>query len=231
MTNNIETTPQRNIVGIILVIIGCLFLLDAFDIMDFGNLFTNWWPLIIIAIGLLKLRGQDKTGGTILLVVGVAFLSATLDIVDWGNIFRFWPVILILIGISMLVRAKDSVWWGSGVSGKTSEDYVKANAIFGGVDRTVKSENFKGAEAKALFGGVKLDLRDAKTSEKECHLELTALFGGVEIILPREWKASVTGTPILGAIEDDTRSPEGAESDVHVICHCSAAFGAVEIKN
>ncbi|UCH11222.1 MAG: hypothetical protein JSU61_04860 [Fidelibacterota bacterium] len=231
MPHHIETTPQRNIVGIILVILGCLFLFDAFDILDFGNLFSNWWPLIIVAIGLLKLRGQDKTGGTILLVVGLAFLSATLDIVDWGNIFRFWPVILILIGISMLVRAKEGIWWGSGVSGETSEDFFKANVIFGGVDRTVTSENFKGAEAKALFGGVKLDLRDAKTTEKECHLELTALFGGVEVILPREWKVSVSGTPILGAIEDATRPIEGAESAVQVICRCSAAFGAVEIKN
>ncbi|UCD36898.1 MAG: hypothetical protein JSW54_08640 [Fidelibacterota bacterium] len=230
MSNNVEGKSQRNLVGFILLALGILFLLETFDIMDFGMIFSNWWPLILIAIGVMKIRGQDKPGGVIILVIGLAFLSATLEIVHWGNIFRFWPVILILIGLSMLVRTKEKAWWG-GLSGEVSDDTVQASAIFGGADQIVTSDNFRGGEAKALFGGIKLDLRQAKASEEGCHLSLTALFGGVEIIVPREWQLSVSGTPILGAIENKTTLKEGADKIIKVSCSCTVAFGAIEIKN
>jgi predicted membrane protein len=230
MPHQIESTSQRNLVGIILLVLGVLFLLQTFDIMDFGHVFANWWPLIIVAVGVMKIRGQDKTGGAIILVIGLAFLSATLDIVNWGNIFRFWPVLLILIGVSMLVRSKEKIWWGA-ISGEVSEDFVQANAIFGGADQTITSENFKGGEAKALFGGVKLDLRQAKASEEGIHLNLNALFGGVEVLVPKEWQLSITGTPILGAIDNKTSLKEGAEKIFKVSCRCTVAFGAIEIMN
>jgi len=231
MSNQVEGTSHRAWVGILLVILGFLFLLETFDIMDFRSVFSNWWPLILIVIGLVKLRGRDKTGGAILLVVGLAFLSATLDIVNWHSIFRFWPLILVLVGISLLLKTRGRTFWGTECAGETSEDFIKASAIFGGINRTVASQNFKGGEVMALFGGVDLDLRHAKSSPQECHLSITALFGGVEVIVPPDWQVSVSGTPILGGIENKTTVPKGEDVGAKVYCQCTVAFGGVEIKN
>lgn len=51
--------------GVILIIIGALFLLDNFYIMDFGDLISTFWPVILILIGLKiildRRRATDKT--------------------------------------------------------------------------------------------------------------------------------------------------------------------------
>jgi predicted membrane protein len=224
-----DKSPGSFWVGALILTIGALFLLQNFDILDFGHVVAHWWPLIMVIVGLDRLRRGDRPGGTILLIVGVAFLTATLDIIHWGSIFRFWPVILILIGLSILLKGRDKLGWWSATSGESSEDYLKIRATFSGVSRTISSEDFKGGEVASVFGGVELDLRNAKASAEGCRLDLSAQFGAVEITVPSEWRISVFGSPVLGAIEDKTS--KAGEKSVQVQCHCSVAFGAVEIHN
>ena len=82
----------------------------------------------------------------------------------------------------------------------------------------------------ALFGGVELDMRQAKISAAGCKIHATALFGGVEIIVPDDWNVIITGTPIFGGIDSKSRrkSDTNGTKDVHI--HCTVAFGGVEIK-
>ncbi len=50
---------QRRTFGIIIVIIGGLFLLNSFNIgFDLWDIIGTWWPLIIIAIGAFNLIGN-----------------------------------------------------------------------------------------------------------------------------------------------------------------------------
>jgi predicted membrane protein len=109
------------------------------------------------------------------------------------------------------------------------DDYINSNAIFGGADHLITSQNFKGGEAMALFGGVELDLRDAKISPDGCKLHATALFGGVEITVPSDWKVNVTGTPIFGGVENKSRGKEG-DPQKEINLRCTVAFGGIEIK-
>ena len=224
-----DRSPGSYWIGALILIIGALFLLQNFNVLDFGIVVAEWWPLIIIIIGADRLRKGDRPGGTIIVVVGAAFLTATLDIISWGNIFRFWPVILILIGLSILLRGRGRPAWWSVATGESSEDYLKIRSTFSGVGRTVLSENFKGGEVAAVFGGVELDLRNAKASAEGCRLELSAQFGAIELTVPSDWRIILFGSPVLGAIEDKTS--KSGEKDVEVECHCSVAFGAVEIHN
>ena len=231
MTPKPERLSGSALVGVLLIIIGILFLLETLNIMNLGPLFTNWWPLIPIAIGILKLKGHDKTGGAIILIAGVAFLSATLGIINWGNILRLWPLILVAIGVSIIMKARSGTLWGAKSSGATSDDIFKSSVIFGGLNRTVASENFKGGDVTAIFGGVELDLRQAKPSPEGCQLNITALFGGVEITVPQDWQLAVSGTPILGAIENKTTWTGSEKDRKKVHCQCTAAFGGIEIRN
>jgi predicted membrane protein len=49
--------------GAILVVMGVLFLLDNFYILDFGNVISTFWPLILIAIGIKILMDRRKKEG------------------------------------------------------------------------------------------------------------------------------------------------------------------------
>jgi len=216
-------------VGIVLIIIGALFLLDTFNVMDFGNLFSNWWPAIFIIIGLMKLQGQDRGAGIIFIIIGIILLLVTFDYISWGSIWKLWPLILIFIGLSLVFKGRHSNW-GFSKDSVVDNDFIQSNAVFGGTEHTITSQNFKGGETMALFGGVELDLRDAKLSSDGCKIHATALFGGVELTVPKDWNVIVTGTPIFGGIDDKSRGTADGNKNKEVHLHCTVAFGGVEIR-
>ena len=211
-------------VGLLIVVIGTLFLLDQLHILHFGSIIGTWWPLILVLIGAVKLNGGERTSGLVLLVVGSVFMLANLDLIDWGDIFRFWPVLLILIGFSMMFDYRPRF----GMSGRDiTEDDFSIKVFFGGAERRITSQQLRGGEVMALFGGVELDLRDAKPAA-DCDIRITTIFGGAEVRIPPDWQIIIAGTPILGGIEDKTRQ-EGNGPVVSI--HCSAVFGGIELRN
>lgn len=54
------TRNQISYGGIILVVIGVLFLLDTLDIANFGHMVATWWPLILIIVGINVLMRQKR---------------------------------------------------------------------------------------------------------------------------------------------------------------------------
>ena len=129
----------------------------------------------------------------------------------------------------MVFRGRRTKWKLTNES-TIGDEYIHSNAVFGGSEHTVTSQNFKGGETMALFGGVELDMRQAKISAAGCKIHATALFGGVEIIVPDDWNVIITGTPIFGGIDSKSRRKSDASSSKDVHIHCTVAFGGVEIK-
>ncbi|MCP4157813.1 MAG: hypothetical protein GY757_59435 [bacterium] len=95
--------------GLLLIALGVIWILHNLNIFEFP--FHHWWPLILIAIGLVHLANQRRItepGGWILITLGVAFLLVVNDFIRWRDIWRYWPVILIIIGLSIILdRAVD----------------------------------------------------------------------------------------------------------------------------
>jgi Domain of unknown function (DUF1707)/Cell wall-active antibiotics response 4TMS YvqF len=58
--------------------------------------------------------------------------------------------------------------------------------------------------AVAMMGGVQLDLRDAKFSQREVTIRAFALMGGIEIIVPDDVAVVVDGVGIMGGFDDST---------------------------
>jgi len=220
---------QNSWVGFVLILVGALFLLDTFTTMNFGGVISDWWPAIFIIIGLIKLQGQDKGAGLIFILIGGVLLLTVHDIFHWSSVWKLWPLILIFIGLSMVFKGGHKKWKLSEES-TTSDDYIHSNAVFGGVEHIITSQNFKGGETMALFGGVELDMRDAKISTDGCKIHATALFGGVDITVPEDWNVIITGTPIFGGIENKSRGKLEIKNGNNVYIHCTVAFGGVEIK-
>jgi predicted membrane protein len=226
-----EPRTHSNIfLGLILIALGVIFLLSTFDVYDFGNLIADWWPVILIVIGLKKLASPGEPrfgGGSLLLVIGVIFLLFNLNILEWRYIWYLWPVVLILVGLRFLFSSRHKPF---NSSSNVSKDKIDTVAIFGGSDLVISSQDFKGGQATALFGGVDIDLRGAKLSAQGATIHVSALFGGVDLRVPVGWRVKMEGTPIFGAMENKCAGPESQDAP-ELLIKGSAIFGGVEAKN
>ncbi|MGE5315440.1 MAG: cell wall-active antibiotics response protein LiaF [Acidobacteriota bacterium] len=86
------TRNQISYGGLILVILGVLFLLDTLDIAHFGQLISTWWPLILILIGINILTKQrhekrEHYGDTVDAVFGDTTQTINSNAVSYSNVF------------------------------------------------------------------------------------------------------------------------------------------------
>ncbi len=222
-------THRHTFIGFILILLGILFLLSSYEIVDLGRILSRWWPVILIIIGLHKMvtSGSSRYGaGFFLFIIGIFFLLIELGLFSW-SVFRYiWPIIIILIGIKLILSPRH----GLSSSSSLAKDTIDAVAIFGGTELSVTSQELKGGQATALFGGAEINLSTAKLKEGKATIHATALFGGVEIVVPEGWRVDVEGTPFFGALESKCRAPEAPDAPTLVI-KGSAVFGAVEVRH
>ncbi len=106
--------------GLILIIIGCLILINKLDLINFR--LRNIFPYLILLLGiwfLYRLIGQNHRSAafpaTFFLLLGIFLVLRKHSYYFW-NIYHFedfWPVILLIVGFAFLVqfiaRPKD---WG-----------------------------------------------------------------------------------------------------------------------
>ena len=90
----------------------------------------------------------------------------------------------------------------------------------------------QGAWLTAIFGGITLDLRDARPAPGGASINATAAFGGIDILVPKGWRLSVRSTPIFGGLEDKTDHTEPPDDDAPTLqIDAVTLFGGVEIKH
>lgn len=110
----------------------------------------------------------------------------------------------------------------------TKESTFSSTAILGGIERQNSSSAFRRAEASAFMGGVNLDFRDATMEGDEARIEVSAIMGGIELRIPRTWTVINRVTPVLGGVEDHTRS---ADSNKRLVIEGTVFMGGLDIKN
>lgn len=213
---------RRGIIGILLVIVGAIFLLDnlGFDIDLPWYLFR--WPMILIAIGVVNLLTGNPRPAFIFFALGGLFYLQLFDIIHFRD---FWPLILIIIGLSFIFRRKTVV----SSSSETSLDVFDEVAIFGGGNKKFVSKNLKGGKISCVFGGLEIDLRDS-TPEDGATIEIFCMFGGVELLVPEDWKINMAATAIFGGFSDD-RAKVTTDTIATVHVKGFVMFGGGELKN
>ena len=94
--------------GLILVVLGGLFLFSELGILDAEPL-ARYWPLVLIALGSAKLLqpgkpARGRSSGAWLLAVGIWCLINTLELfgLTWGT---SWPLFLVFVGGAMVYGA------------------------------------------------------------------------------------------------------------------------------
>lgn len=225
--NNMKTiSPIRLIIGLIIILIGVGSLLSSFGLVELGDSLRRFWPLGVIAIGLVVLLsdGRNWLWALILLAAGVGLQLNQLDILPRFNILSLiWPTILIAIGVSILSNRDQRP---KTTSKKNRQDI---SAFLGGADSKAQAVDFQGGKATAVLGGVKLDLRQSQL-KGEATLDVFAFCGGVELLVPAHWTIRSKLTPVLGGVEDRTAAPADKHSPVLYLVG-DVIMAGVEIKN
>ena len=220
----------RILLGLVVAAFGAVFLLDSAGVVDSGQVISNWWPIVIIAMALFQFAEgtHGVVGPSIVLGAGSLLLLFSTGVLS-GNAWDYvWPTAIIVAGVYIITR-----WRSSGKENEIKRDEViVADGIFGGPTVASGSQNFRAASLTAVFGGVTLDLRAAKPAPEGANVKATAAFGGIELLVPHGWRVIVKATPIFGGIDDKTVHDSDLPDDAPVLTLDGlAVFGGVEIKH
>jgi predicted membrane protein len=83
-----------------------------------------------------------------------------------------------------------------------TDNYLHTTAIFGGINRTIISKEFKGGTVINLFGGTKLDFTYADLTGPAV-LDISQAFGETQITVPNDWRVETHVTHFCSVTEDN----------------------------
>jgi predicted membrane protein len=220
-------TPQL-VMGLLVIFVGVLFTLDNLGMVD-ANAYLRYWPVGLIAVGLLKLwqsrAGSGVFAALVFIGAGVWLLLQAAQLVTVA-LWDLWPLLLVFFGASL-------VWHGlrgrRERAGMGSAATISGLALLGGIHRGNNSRGFRGGDLTAVLGGCEIDLRQAAI-DGDAVLDVFAMWGGIEIRVPEDWSVSGRVVPILGGFEDKTRPSAGVTAH-RLVVRGFAIMGGIEIKN
>ena len=216
--------------GIVFVVMGVIFGLNALEITNINIFFDGWWTLFIIVpcfIGLFK--EEEKTGDLIGLIIGICLLLGCLDFISFALVWKLLiPTVLVMIGLSFIFKDVFHSKVKKEIKKLNKNDIKEYCAVFAVQDVDFSGEEFTGCSLSAVFGGVKCDLRKAKIKE-DVVINASAIFGGITILVPEDMQVKISSTPIFGGVSDE-RKNKNDNSKVIIYINATSMFGGVEIK-
>ncbi len=222
-----KSTIIRAFLGLAIVVVGGILFGHNLGLFEFNYWGEFWATLFGVGLSLagllLLLSGQaSRLWGALLLVVGVLKILDVYNILD-VNIWKiFWPALLIIVGLSVAFNFSLS-------KRNRKEKATGGNekvAVFYGEESRVKGD-YDGGSATAIFGGVELDLRQAKIKDGAV-IEIFTFCGSVGITLPDDVIVKNEVRGILGGSEDKTMPKKDAKKTLHLRGEC--VLGGLEIK-
>lgn len=220
-----------------------------------GLYMPDWlfsWQMLLIVIGIFQgiSHGFRGPGWVILILVGGFFLTD--QIIPGFSLHRFmWPLGIIALGLLILVRPgrhggwkekeewkrrwkeKEAEWknWGSNYKNASSEGFIDATSVLGGVHKTILSKDFKGGDITVIMGGAEINLSQADINGTAL-LDITQIMGGTKLIVPPHWEIrSSQLTTVFGNIEDKRQQERISNPDKVLVISGTSIFGGIEIRN
>lgn len=217
--------------GIVLIAVGIVLGLNALDITDIDLFFDGWWTLFIIIPCFIDLfKDKDKTGNIVGLVIGIFLLLSCQGLIDFSILWKMVvPVVLILIGLSFIFKNafSDSAKKIKEINSKNRENDKEILAVFSSQKVNVGDEKFEGSSISCVFGGVSLDLREAKITS-DIVINATSVFGGIDILVSDNVTVKVNSTSIFGGVDNKRENNSDNRKIIYVNATC--LFGGVDIK-
>jgi hypothetical protein len=220
------TMAVRLWLGSVLVALGGLWLLDALEVLDAGEVLGTWWPLAVIGLAVVAAVTQRRLSMGPLVVLGIGVVLLLDQLVEVDATAFLWPLLALGVGAWLLLTL------GRSHPATPSEmAHESTFALFGGSETRNRSPHFAHANVAAVMGGATLDLREAHV-EPGARVDALALFGGVDVIVPEGTRVNLHGLPIFGGYGDKTTGDGSLPADAPMVdVTATAIFGGVEVKN
>ena len=254
---------SRVVLGSILIVIGCLFLARSAGMISLNLPYIIFsFPFMLTVVGvLIMVNSRKRILGALFFVIGIFFLIPRVFPFIYYDDDIIVPIIIILLGIMIVFRQRSgksrkySDEYKSDFTGAPGEakrfgeriadeikykhydtvnkDYIDDISIFGGGHKVIQSDNFKGGNITAIFGGSEIDLTQCKLAEGDNVLDIVVIFGGTEIIVPRDWNIRTNVTPLFGGFSNKSRRDASQPLDQtrSLVIKGLALFGGGEIKS
>lgn len=229
---------QRNdknlIIGTIFILVGAVLVLGKLDIIPWQIeriLFS--WQMLLVGIGAVIFAvNENKTSGIVLMAIGGFFLLPKIFQLPFSFHGLFWPMLFIGVGALMIFRKRDDQRFFSNTSGTSSMDYLDEVNVFGGGEKIINSNAFRGGKITAVFGGSEINLLNSKLADGVHKLEVVYVFGGGTILVPSDWNVKVDVVSIFGGFSDKRVHSTNyvVEPKKELIIKGVAIFGGGEIK-
>lgn len=181
---------KRNLVGLILVLIGLILIIDN---LTFIPHFIPWWvwswQFLLISIGVFSILTTDRVGpGVILIGIGSIFLLSDILPEIWPGFFHlfanegnlFWYLIIIVVGVSLILKNRRGIS-DSGPRKDHSRRPSFNRSEEDPLDETIftESNDTDYIDEISIFGGGKKII----TSDNFRGGRITTIFGGSDIVL------------------------------------------------
>ena len=221
----------RAFLSIVIVALGGVLLLKNLEIINISwDIFWGTvWAAGFVLSGLVNIFNyRNKTSwiwGLLLVAIGILIGLNSYGIVDVSIWKVFWPVVLIAAGLSMMFNTSPKSVKRSKKLDKDGAGNEKI-ACFWGEEDAVKGD-YNGGSLVAIFGGVDLDLRQAKIKDGSV-IEIFTFCGGVNITLPDDVIVKNEVRGFLGGTDDKTLSKDSAKKMLYLKGEC--ILGGLEIK-
>jgi predicted membrane protein len=226
-----QKTQGRIFWGLLLIVLGVLFLFDQMGRLDFGDLVGRYWPVVFILIGisiLLSNNFKNVGSGIFFILFGAFFLLVRMRVFDHSVWHYAWPLAIIGVGLWILLRP---AWHPDKKKiSEISADDLAISLVMSGTLRKVESQNFKGGKADVVLGSAEVDFRGARLSGGQATLLLSVVLGSIELTVPHEWQVVIEGNPVLGSIESHKKTIPDVEKTGTLFIKGSAVLGSIEVK-
>ncbi|MCD4745114.1 MAG: cell wall-active antibiotics response protein [Bacteroidales bacterium] len=236
-----QRSDRRLIAGILLIALGFFLVLDIYDIFSFNfRYYLISWKTLLIGIGLIAIYHKDqRITGIVLISLGIIFWLP--EFYNFHISFRkiFWPLVLIGFGVILLSRRWSFQRQGEDFKdkfdssdSKNDVDYIDDLALFGGGNRNIVSQNFKGGKVTAIFGGSEFNFKGAVPAKDNCVIDVFTVFGGSKFIVPDDWHIKTDVVSVFGGFSDKRNvNPNTDNPEKTLLIKGLVIFGGGEIKS
>jgi len=217
----------RAVLGAALVALGAVYLLDVAGVIEGGEVVGRWWPVLVVALGLLQAYAEKRFSAVVwaLVVGGLLLLAVTTGLFGRRAWSVTWPILVVLAGAWLLSG------WGRLRRGQIDDPEFSRMSVFNSVKLASRAYGLQRVSLTAVLGKLRLDLTGARLDPAGARLAATSLFGHIDVIVPEGWAVEVRGLPIVGAWDDTVSrrglGPDSPRLEVHVL----VVLGGVEVKH
>lgn len=228
----------RIILALVFVAFGLVALGNNLGWWNIDDLFLEWWPMILVLIGLITVfsPGGSWGGGIFLIFLGILFLLHSHGIYDISDLV--WPAMLIMVGVIIWPRKRriaepceSDKNDGAASYHTTNSDHVfNINTLFNSRREVIRDSMLAGGHGTVVFGNLDLDLRNS-TPKEGAYIEVTAAFGNVTLMVPADWKVVKHGGSVLGKVNDGRSNTSDPAQTRTISIEMNAVFGRVDLLN